>query len=87
MSKYRIFEKVPSLDNIKTGDLLALSQPNGNTVRGFVTTIVQFGPDSPFSNVFFDDGRSYVVSEDTAWCSSCQFKSAWRPVDPDKEAQ
>jgi len=85
MSKYRIFEKVPSLDNIKTGDLLALSQPNGNPVRGFVTTIVQFGPDSPFSNVFFDDGRSYVVSEDTAWCSFCQFKSAWRPTDPNEE--
>lgn len=87
MSKYRIFEKVPSLDNIKTGDLLALSQPNGNTVRGFVTTIVKFGPDSPFSNVFFDDGRSYVVSEDTAWCSFCQFKSAWRPTDPNEEEQ
>ena len=87
MSKYRIFEAVPSLEKISTGDLLSLTQPNGNTVRGFVTTVVSFGPDSPFTNVFFDDGRSYVVSEDAAWCSFCQFKSAWRPTDPNKEAQ
>ena len=75
MSKYKVYEAVESLDKIKIGDLLTVTMPSGNTARGFLTT------------VFFEDGRAYPVASDASWTACCQFKSAWRPTDPNEEEQ
>ena len=87
MSKYRIFEAVPSLDKIKIGDLLTVTMPNGNTARGFVTAVFGIDLDNTLTTVFFEDGRAYPVASDANWTACCQFNSAWRPTDPNEEEQ
>lgn len=86
MRKYRAFEAVPTLEKIKIGDLLSLSLPDGNIIRGFVAGLLG-AEDLSFLTVFFEDGRSYLASPSAEWEACCHFVSAWRPIDPDEETQ
>lgn len=87
MSKYKVYEAVESLDKIKIGDLLTVTMPSGNTARGFVTAVFGLDFDNTLTTVFFEDGRAYPVASDASWTACCQFKSAWRPTDPNEKEQ
>lgn len=87
MSAYKVCEAIHSINNVKTGDLLTLTLPDGNTIRGFVTALISYDLDSTLINVYFEDGRSYLVASDAKWGNCCQFNSAWRFTDPNEEEQ
>ncbi len=87
MSKYKVYEAVESLDKIKIGDLLTFTMPSGKTARGFVTAVFGIDLDNTLTTVCFEDGRAYPFASDASWTACCQFKSAWRPTDPNEEEQ